>query len=122
MRYKSLGGLTVSDRMEVLDADGNPIPGLYAAGCTAGTEDIVPAAGSGLLLGLPSPKTSRKHVPPRRSEAPSLRAAGGCPFPPSASPPKRLSQAATFHKSTDSCISKGALRAFSHAAFISSQI
>ena len=33
------------------DADGNPIPGLYAAGCTAGTEDIVPAAGSGLLLG-----------------------------------------------------------------------
>ena len=37
--------------MEVLDADGNPIPGLYAAGCTAGTEDIVPAAGSGLLLG-----------------------------------------------------------------------
>ena len=51
VRYKSLGGLTVSDRMEVLDADGNPIPGLYAAGCTAGTEDIVPAAGSGLLLG-----------------------------------------------------------------------
>ena len=51
VRYKSIGGLTVSDRMEVLDGDGNPIPNLYAAGCTAGTEDIVPAAGSGLLLG-----------------------------------------------------------------------
>ena len=51
VRYKSCGGLTVSDRMEVLDGDGNPIPRLYAAGCTAGTEDIVPAAGSGLLLG-----------------------------------------------------------------------
>ncbi|OUO90346.1 hypothetical protein B5F40_07815 [Gordonibacter sp. An230] len=51
VRYKSCGGLAVSDRMEVLDAEGNPIPGLYAAGCAAGTEDIVPAAGSGLLLG-----------------------------------------------------------------------
>lgn len=51
VRYKSCGGLTVSDRMEVLDSDGDPIRGLYAAGCTAGTEDIVPAAGSGLLLG-----------------------------------------------------------------------
>ena len=51
VRYKSCGGLAVSDRMEVLDGDGNPIPNLYAAGCTAGTEDIVPAAGSGLLLG-----------------------------------------------------------------------
>lgn len=51
VRYKSCGGLTVSDRMEVTDASGNPIPRLYAAGCTAGTEDIVPAAGSGLLLG-----------------------------------------------------------------------
>lgn len=51
VRYKSLGGLAVSDRMEVLDADGNPIPNLYACGCTAGTEDITPAAGSGMLLG-----------------------------------------------------------------------
>ncbi|MEG0759214.1 MAG: FAD-binding protein, partial [Raoultibacter sp.] len=51
VRYKSCGGLTVSNRMEVLDEGGNPIPHLYAAGCTAGTEDIVPAAGSGLLLG-----------------------------------------------------------------------
>ncbi|NTU88729.1 MAG: FAD-binding protein, partial [Actinobacteria bacterium] len=51
VRYKSCGGLTVSDRMEVLDGAGNPIPNLYAAGCTAGTEDIIPAAGSGLLLG-----------------------------------------------------------------------
>jgi len=51
VRYKSLGGLKCSDRMEVLDADGNPIPNLYACGCTAGTEDITPAAGSGLLLG-----------------------------------------------------------------------
>lgn len=37
--------------MEVLDGDGNPIPHLYTAGCTAGTKDIVPAAGSGLLPG-----------------------------------------------------------------------
>ncbi|HIY84777.1 MAG TPA: FAD-binding protein [Candidatus Rubneribacter avistercoris] len=51
VRYKSCGGLAVSDRMEVLDANGDPIPHLYAAGCTAGTEDIVPAAGSGLLCG-----------------------------------------------------------------------
>lgn len=51
VRYKSLGGLTVSDRMEVLDSDGSPIPNLYACGCTAGTEDITPAAGSGMLLG-----------------------------------------------------------------------
>lgn len=51
VRYKSCGGLAVSDRMEVLDESGSPIPNLYAAGCTAGTEDIVPAAGSGLLLG-----------------------------------------------------------------------
>ena len=50
VRYKSLGGLKVSDRMEVLDAEGNPIPNLYACGCTAGTEDITPAAGSGMLL------------------------------------------------------------------------
>lgn len=51
VRYKSCGGLTVSDRMEVLDESGSPIPNLYAVGCTAGTEDIVPAAASGLLLG-----------------------------------------------------------------------
>lgn len=51
VRYKSCGGLLVSDRMEVLDENGNPIPRLYAAGCTAGTEDIVPAAASGLVLG-----------------------------------------------------------------------
>lgn len=50
VRYKSLGGLTVSDRMEVLYEDGTPIPNLYACGCTAGTEDITPAAGSGMLL------------------------------------------------------------------------
>ena len=50
VRYKSLGGLTVSDRMEVLDEAGNPIPNLYACGCTAGTEDIVPAAASGMIL------------------------------------------------------------------------
>lgn len=50
VRYKSCGGLTVSDRMEVLDESGAPIPNLYAAGCTAGTEDIVPAAASGLVL------------------------------------------------------------------------
>lgn len=50
VRYKSCGGLAVSDRMEVLDEGGNPIPSLYACGCTAGTEDIVPAAGSGMLV------------------------------------------------------------------------
>ena len=50
VRYKSCGGLAVSDRMEVLDEGGNPIPNLYACGCTAGTEDIVPAAGSGMLV------------------------------------------------------------------------
>lgn len=51
VRYKSSGGLNVSDRYEVLNADGAPIPGLYACGCTAGTTDIVPAAGSGMLVG-----------------------------------------------------------------------
>lgn len=51
VRYKSVGGLNVSSRYEVLDADGNPIPGLYACGCTAGTTDIVPAAGSGMIVG-----------------------------------------------------------------------
>ncbi len=51
VRYKSSGGLNVSDRYEVLNADGNPIPGLYACGCTAGTTDIVPAAGSGMIVG-----------------------------------------------------------------------
>lgn len=51
VRYKSSGGLNVSDRYEVLDADGAPIPGLYACGCTAGTTDIVPAAGSGMIVG-----------------------------------------------------------------------
>ncbi len=51
VRYKSLGGLKVSDRMEVLDANDAPIKNLYACGCTAGTEDITPAAGSGMLLG-----------------------------------------------------------------------
>ena len=50
VRYKSLGGLTVDDNMRVLDADGNPIANLYACGCTAGTEDIVPAAASGMIL------------------------------------------------------------------------
>ncbi len=50
VRYKSLGGLKVDDRMQVLGADGNPIPNLYACGCTAGTEDITPAAGSGMLV------------------------------------------------------------------------
>ena len=51
VRYKSVGGLSVSDRYEVVDADGAPIPGLYACGCTAGTTDIVPAAGSGMIVG-----------------------------------------------------------------------
>ncbi len=50
VRYKSLGGLKTDDRMQCLDADGNPIPNLYACGCTAGTEDITPAAGSGMLV------------------------------------------------------------------------
>lgn len=51
VRYKSKGGLAVSGRFEVVDAEGNPIPGLYSCGCNAGTEDIVPAAGSGMLVG-----------------------------------------------------------------------
>lgn len=51
VRYKSVGGLNVSARYEVLDADKAPIPGLYACGCTAGTTDIVPAAGSGMIVG-----------------------------------------------------------------------
>ena len=51
VRYKSTGGLKVTSRFEVVDADGTPIPGLYACGCTAGTSDIVPAAGSGMLVG-----------------------------------------------------------------------
>ena len=51
VRYKSVGGLDVDARFDVVDAEGNPIPGLYACGCTAGTTDIVPAAGSGLLVG-----------------------------------------------------------------------
>lgn len=51
VRYKSKGGLAVSSRFEVVDAEGNPIPGLYSCGCNAGTEDIVPAAGSGMLVG-----------------------------------------------------------------------
>ena len=33
--YGSLGGVAVSDSLEVLDADGLPIPGLYAAGTDA---------------------------------------------------------------------------------------
>lgn len=51
VRYKSVGGLDVSERYEVVDADGSPIPGLYACGCNAGTTDIVPAAGSGMIVG-----------------------------------------------------------------------
>lgn len=51
VRYKSVGGLAVSNRYEVVDAEGAPIAGLYACGCTAGTSDIVPAAGSGMLVG-----------------------------------------------------------------------
>lgn len=51
VRYKSVGGLDVSGRYEVVDAAGEPIPGLYACGCTAGTTDIVPAAGSGMIVG-----------------------------------------------------------------------
>lgn len=51
VRYKSKGGLAVSNRFEVVDTDGNPIPGLYSCGCNAGTEDIVPAAGSGMIVG-----------------------------------------------------------------------
>ena len=51
VRYKSCGGLNVSIRFEVLDAEGNPIPHLYACGCTACTEDIVPAAASGMIVG-----------------------------------------------------------------------
>ena len=51
VRYKSCGGLSVSMRFEVVDAEGNPIPHLYACGCAAGTEDIVPAAASGMIVG-----------------------------------------------------------------------
>lgn len=51
VRYKSVGGLDVDQRYDVLDADGNHIPGLYACGCTAGTTDIVPAAASGMIVG-----------------------------------------------------------------------
>lgn len=51
VRYKSCGGLAVSMRFEVVDAEGNPIPHLYACGCAAGTEDIVPAAASGMIVG-----------------------------------------------------------------------
>ncbi len=50
VRYKSLGGLKVDEQMHVLDANDQPIKNLYAAGCTAGTEDIVPAAASGLIV------------------------------------------------------------------------
>ena len=50
VRYKSLGGLKVDDSMRVLDAEGSHIKNLYACGCTAGTEDIVPAAASGMIL------------------------------------------------------------------------
>ncbi len=51
VRYKSVGGLNVSDRYEVLDADGAPIANLYSAGCCAGTTDIVPAGASGMIAG-----------------------------------------------------------------------
>jgi fumarate reductase flavoprotein subunit len=51
VRYKSVGGLDVSERYEVIDESGTPIPGLYACGCTAGTTDIVPAAASGMIVG-----------------------------------------------------------------------
>ena len=51
VRYKSLGGLNVDLEYHVLDADENPIPNLYACGCAAGTEDICPAAASGMIVG-----------------------------------------------------------------------
>lgn len=51
VRYKSVGGLDVDEGYAVVDADGNRIAGLYACGCTAGTTDIVPAAGSGMIVG-----------------------------------------------------------------------
>jgi len=51
VRYKSNGGLKVTDRFQVVDANDNPIPNLYAAGCAGGTEDIVPAAASGMIVG-----------------------------------------------------------------------
>ena len=51
VRYKSLGGLNVDLDYHVLDAGGDPIPNLYACGCAAGTEDICPAAASGMIVG-----------------------------------------------------------------------
>lgn len=86
VRYKSLGGLTVSDRMEVLDADGNPIPGLYAAGCTGrAPRTSSPPPAPACCWAPPSPKTWRKHVPPVARK-----------------PPPSERRAAIFHKIADS--------------------
>jgi fumarate reductase flavoprotein subunit len=51
VRYKTSGGLWIDENSRVLDESGSPVSGLFAAGCTGGTTDIIVAAGSGLLAG-----------------------------------------------------------------------
>ncbi len=50
-RYKTAGGLRVDTSGQVLDEDGNPVTGIFAAGCAGGTTDIAPAGASGLVAG-----------------------------------------------------------------------
>lgn len=76
MTRKSMGGLAVDDRVRVLDRDGNPIPGLYAAGEVTGVAGINGSyGGEGTFLG-PSVFMGRL----------AGRAASGLDAPPAAYP------------------------------------
>jgi len=59
MTRKSMGGLQINDRGQVMDTDGQPLPGLYAAGEVTGVAGINGSyGGSGTFLG-PSVFTGR---------------------------------------------------------------
>lgn len=76
MSRKSLGGLAIDGRTRVVDAAGNPIPGLYAAGEAAGVAGINGShGGSGTFLG-PSVYTGRIAGRTAAKSAVATRSAG----------------------------------------------
>lgn len=65
--FCTLGGLEVSPNAEVLDENGEPIPGLYAGGCDAGglyadSYDVVTAAGSQAGWAVNSGRLAAQHA------------------------------------------------------------
>mgnify|MGYP002571116279 CR=1 FL=1 len=65
--FTTVGGLKVNDRSQVLDAAGEPITGMYAAGCDAGglygdSYDVSICEGSQQAWGVHSGKTAAEHI------------------------------------------------------------